>query len=124
MVSEGSGQNLFLVLDGELITPPIEGTSLAGITRASVMTIARDLGIVVREQPVPREMLYTVDEMFFTGTAAEVTPVRSVDRIEVGAGGMGPVTRRIQQRFMKLVHGEVRDEHGWLTHVPAAASAR
>jgi len=123
LVSEGSGQNVFMVRDGRLITPPLDGTSLGGITRDSVITIARDLGIEVLERPVPREFLYTADEIFFTGTASEVTPVRSVDRIPVGAGGMGPVTRRLQRRFMEVVHGEVDDMRGWLTRVPAVMAA-
>ncbi len=117
LVSEGSGQNLFLVHDGVLIAPPLDGTSLAGITRASVITIAGDLGIPFREALVPREMLYTADELFFTGTAAEVTPIRSVDRVPVRSGGMGPITRRIQKRFMDVVHGRAADTHGWLTPV-------
>ncbi len=123
LVSEGSGQNVFLVRDGVLLTPPIDGTSLSGITRDSIIRLARDLGIAVRELPIPREMLYTADEAFFCGTAAEVTPIRSVDRIPVGAGRMGPVTRRVQQRFMQTVHGEIADTHEWLYRVPAAASA-
>lgn len=124
LVSEGSGQNVFLVRDGVLITPPIDGTSLAGITRAAVMELATDLEIEVVEKPVPREALYTADELFFAGTASEVTPIRSVDRIPVGSGGMGPVTRRIQRRFMETVHGEIEDTRGWLTRIPAAAVAR
>jgi branched-chain amino acid aminotransferase len=122
-VSEGSGQNVFLVRDGVLVTPAIDGTLLAGITRDSVLTIARELGIAVREQTVPREMLYIADELFFTGTAAEVTPIRSVDRITVGNGRVGPVTRVLQRRFMDLVHGDVPDAHGWLTPVSPAAAA-
>lgn len=117
LVSEGSGQNLFLVRDGLVITPFLDGTSLSGITRDAVMTIARDLGYEVREQDVPRESLYTCDELFFTGTASEVTPIRSVDRIDVGEGRAGPVTLDIQKRFLATVKGEVEDTHGWLTHV-------
>lgn len=117
LVSEGSGQNVFLVRDGVLITPPLDGTSLAGITRDSILKIAHDLGIESREQLVPREALYTADELFFTGTASEVTPIRSVDRIRIGAGVAGPITRTLQDRFMKVVHGEVEDRHRWLTHV-------
>jgi branched-chain amino acid aminotransferase len=90
MVSEGSGQNVMLVRDGVLITTPVDGTILQGITRASVLAIAHDLGIEVREVAIPREMLYTADELFFTGTAAEVTPIRSIDRIQVGDGTAGP----------------------------------
>jgi branched-chain amino acid aminotransferase len=120
LVSEGSGQNVFLVRDGVLVTPPIDGTSLAGITRDAVLAIAADLGIEAMEKLVPRESLYTADELFFAGTASEVTPIRSVDRITVGTGGMGPVTRRIQRRFMEIVHGEVEDTRGWLTRVGGA----
>jgi branched-chain amino acid aminotransferase len=117
LVSEGSGQNVFLVRDGVLITPAVDGTILPGITRNSVLTLARDLGIEVREQAVPREMLYTVDELFFTGTASEVTPIRSVDRLQVGEGRIGPVTRRIQERFLDIARGRVPDPYGWLTRV-------
>jgi branched-chain amino acid aminotransferase len=117
LVSEGSGQNLFLVRDGVVITPTVDGTMLSGITRDSILKIARDLGLPTREQPVPREMLYTADELFFSGTAAEVTPIRSVDRVQIGMGRMGPVTRRLQQRFMQTVHGEVEDTRGWLAPV-------
>ncbi len=117
LVSEGSGQNLFLVRDGVLVTPPMDGTNLRGITRDSVIVLARGLGIEVREEPVPREALYTADELFFTGTASEVTPIRSVDRIPVGEGKAGPVTLAIQERFLAVVRGEVPDEWGWLTLV-------
>jgi branched-chain amino acid aminotransferase len=117
LVSEGSGQNLFMVVNGALVTPVLDGTSLRGITRDSVIAIARDMGMAVHEQPVPRETLYVADEMFFTGTATEVTPIRSVDRIEIGAGRAGPVTKEIQARFMAIVRGE-RDAPGdWLTYV-------
>lgn len=117
LVSEGSGQNLFLVRDGVLITPILDGTSLRGITRHSVIVMAREMGIEVREQLVPREALYAAEELFFTGTAAEVTPICSVDRIEVGDGGVGPVTRKIQKAFMDTVHGRNGNERGWLTYV-------
>lgn len=117
MVSEGSGMNVFLVRDGRVHTPFLDGTSLAGITRNAVMTIAADLGYEIHEQDVPRESLYTADELFFTGTAAEVTPVRSVDKIPIGSGRGGPVTLAIQERFMKTVKGEVDDIHRWLTYV-------
>jgi branched-chain amino acid aminotransferase len=116
-VSEGSGQNLFLVRDGVLITPFLDGTSLSGITRDAVLKLATEMGIPIREQHVPRESLYTVDEMFFTGTASEVTPIRSVDRVEVGEGKAGPVTLRLQRRFMEIVKGEADDPYGWLTFV-------
>lgn len=117
MISEGSGQNIFLVREGVLYTPELDGTLLAGITRDSILRIAKDLGIPAREQRLQREMLYTADEAFFTGTAAEVTPIRSVDHVPLGNGKIGPITRRLQQRFMQIVHGEVPDTHGWLTAV-------
>ena len=117
VISEGSGQNLFAVVDGELVTPSIEGSNLQGVTRASVVQIGRDLDIPVRERVMPRELLYAADELFFSGTASEITPIRSVDRIEVGAGRMGPLTRRIQERFLGIVRGEHPDDHGWLTPV-------
>jgi len=120
LVSEGSGQNLFLVSDGVLITPPIEGTSLAGITRDAVIHMAHDLAVPVEQRPVPRESLYTADELFFSGTASEVTPIRSVDKITIGAGGMGPVTRALQQRFLAVARGQVPDVHGWRTPVARA----
>ncbi len=123
LVSEGSGQNLFLVRDGALITPPLDGTNLTGITRDAVLRIAADLGIAAREQPVPRESLYTADELFFTGTASEVTPIRSVDRIPIGGGRAGPLTLRLQQHFLALATGRLPDAHGWLTPVPALAMA-
>ena len=100
-ISEGSGQNLFAVVNGELLTPVIEGSNLQGITRASVIQLAEDLDIPLRETVMPREILYAVDELFFSGTASEITPIRSVDRIEVGEGRMGPVTRRLQERFLR-----------------------
>ena len=117
LVSEGSGQNLFLVRKGVLITPTIDGTSLSGITRDTVIVLAGEMGIPVREQPVPRETLYMADELFFTGTASEVTPIRSVDRITVGRGGAGPITKRLPQRFMQVVRAETKDARGWLTRV-------
>jgi branched-chain amino acid aminotransferase len=117
LVSEGSGQNVFLVREGALRTPFLDGTNLTGITRDSVIRIARDLGIEVREGAVAREALYTADELFFTGTASEVTPIRSVDRIPVGEGRAGPVTLAIQRRFMEIVRGEAPDTHGWLSPV-------
>ena len=115
MISEGSGQNVFLVRGSTLFTPPVDGTLLPGITRDTVITIARDAGIEVREQELPRESLYLADEVFFSGTAAEITPVRSVDKIGVGNGEIGPVTRELQRRFIAVVHGETPDDHGWLT---------
>ncbi len=117
LVSEGSGQNIFLVRDGIVLTPYLDGTSLPGITRDAVMKIAGDLGYEVREGDVPREALYTADELFFSGTATEVTPIRSVDHIEIGSGSRGPITEALQKRFMDTVKGQVEDTHGWLTHV-------
>ena len=121
LVSEGSGQNVFLVRNDTLITPLLDGTSLNGITRDSIITLARELGITVKEQEVPRELLYTADEVFFTGTAAEVTPITSIDRIQIGIGRAGPVTKQLQKRFMQGAKGEVEDRYGWLTHVHQAA---
>jgi branched-chain amino acid aminotransferase len=123
LVSEGSGQNVMLVRDGVLITTPVDGTILQGITRNSVLAIAKELGIEVRETAIPREMLYTADEVFFTGTAAEITPIRSIDRVTVGLGARGPVTERIQSRFLDIVNGRVADSHGWLTHVHRVLAA-
>ena len=117
LVSEGSGQNLFLVVDGEVVTPILDGTSLSGITRHSVLKISEELGYTVREQLVPREMLYAADELFFTGTASEVTPIRSVDGLEVGEARRGPVTERIQTRFLALAKGVGPDPWGWVTYV-------
>jgi branched-chain amino acid aminotransferase len=105
------------VREGALITPVLDGTALVGITRGAVIQMARDLGYEVRHEPVPRESLYTADEMFFTGTAAEVTPVRSVDRIPVGEGKTGPITLALQRHFMQTVKAENDDPHGYLTYV-------
>jgi branched-chain amino acid aminotransferase len=125
MVSEGSGQNVFIVQKGALYTTPRNGTLLPGITRDSIITLSRDAGFEVHEVPIQREMLYTADEIFLTGTASEVTPVRSVDRIQVGTGKAGEVTMKIQRTFLDLVHGKGTDAHGWLTHVRAErASAK
>lgn len=121
-VSEGSGQNLFLVRDGVLYTPAVGSSILEGITRNTVLTLARDLGYEVREAALPREFLYLADEAFFCGTAVEVTPVRSIDHITVGNGSRGPVTAAIQERFFGIINGDVADTHGWLTPVPATAT--
>jgi len=122
-LSEGSGQNLFVVREGIIYTPPIGNSVLWGITRDSVITIARDLGFEVREQTLPRETLYIADEVFFVGTAVEVTPIRSVDRVKVGRGRRGPITEAIQQRFFQVVKGEVPDTYGWLQPVNARQTA-
>lgn len=120
LVSEGSGQNIFLVRSGKLLTPPMDGTLLEGITRDCIVTIAKDMGIEVREQPIPREMLYMADEIFFTGTAAEVTPVRSVDKIVVGKGAAGAMTLALQERLLGIAQGRLPDAHGWLSLVRRA----
>jgi branched-chain amino acid aminotransferase len=118
-ISEGSGQNVFIVQGGTLYTAPVAGTLLPGITRLAVMTLAQDAGIPVREQVLPREMLYTADEIFVCGTASEVTPVRSMDKIPIGHGKPGPVTLQIQRAYLQTVRGEIEDKHGWLTNVRA-----
>jgi branched-chain amino acid aminotransferase len=122
-VAEGSGENLFAVRDGVLYTSPLSSGILPGITRDSVIRIALDLGYDVREQVMPREFLYIADELFFSGTAVEITPIRSVDRIPVGEGKRGPITRAIQKEFMGIAHGEMADRHGWLTMVPELVGA-
>ena len=124
MVSEGGGENLFLIKDGVLLTPAIAHSVLGGITRDTVMHLARDLGLEVRESAVPRELLYLADELFFTGTAVEVTPIRSVDRIPVGTGMRGPITEKIQQAFFGLFDGRTQDRWGWLDHVDMAGTSR
>lgn len=117
MVSEGSGQNVFAVDGGVLYTPPIDGTLLPGITRNTVLALAEELGIKVSVQPLAREVLYTCDELFVCGTASEITPVRSVDKLPVGDGKRGPVTARLQALFLDVVNGRVEDTRGWLTYV-------
>jgi branched-chain amino acid aminotransferase len=116
-VSEGSGENLFVVRDEVVYTPSLGSSILPGITRDTIMRLARDLGYEVRMEPVPREMLYLADEVFFTGTAAEITPIRSVDKIQVGSGRPGPVTEAIRRRFFAVIHGELPDTYGWLRFV-------
>jgi branched-chain amino acid aminotransferase len=132
-LSEGSGQNIFVVRDNVIYTPPLTASVLPGITRDSVITLARDLGFRVREEMLPRELIYIADEAFFAGTAVEITPIRSVDKIAVGNGRRGPVTEAIQRTFFDVIKGDVPDTHGWLTYVypseaarrePAAAGAR
>jgi branched-chain amino acid aminotransferase len=123
-VAEGSGENIFVARRGVLFTPPLSSGILEGITRDSVMQIARDLGYEIRTEALPRELLYIADEVFFSGTAAEITPVRSVDRVPVGEGRPGPMTRAIQDRFMGIATGKIEDKHGWLTVVPEAVAAR
>jgi branched-chain amino acid aminotransferase len=121
-VSEGSGENLFMVRDGVLYTSQLSNAILHGITRDTVITLARDLGMDVRETQLPREFLYLADEVFFSGTAAEITPVKSIDRLPVGDGKPGPATLAIQQAFMGIAKGQVADRFGWLTPVPRARS--
>ena len=116
-ISEGSGQNVFMVRDGAIYTPPLSASILGGITRDSIITLAKDLGYTVQESVLPREALYIADEVFFVGTAAEVTPVRSIDKIKIGSGRRGPVTEALQRAFFDVINGEVPDTHGWLTYV-------
>ncbi|MGL4365991.1 MAG: branched-chain amino acid transaminase [Cetobacterium sp.] len=116
-ISEGSGENIFLVKNGELLIPPMASSSLAGITRDVVVKIAKDLGLVVKYETLPREFLYLADEIFLTGTAAEITPVSSVDNIKVGCGSRGEITKKIQEEFFKIVEGENEKYREWLTIV-------
>jgi branched-chain amino acid aminotransferase len=119
-ISEGSGENIFVIRDGKIHTPPLGASVLPGITRDSVIQLAQAAGLPLVETIIPREMLYIADEVFFTGTAAEVTPIRSVDRIQVGAGKRGPITERLQREFFAIIDGKSPDKHGWLTPVHAA----
>jgi branched-chain amino acid aminotransferase len=121
-ISEGSGENLFLVKKDTLVTPPLVSSVLPGITRDSVIALARRQGIPVVEQMMPREMLYVADELFLTGTAAEITPIRSVDKITVGRGARGPVTEALQRAFFDVIECRVPDEFSWLTYVKEFAS--
>ena len=121
-VSEGSGENLFVVHQGSLHTPPLGNSILPGITRDSVLQLAKEMAIPVVEQLIPREMLYIADEVFFSGTAAEITPIRSVDKITVGKGAIGPVTKALQREFFNIVNGAVPDRFHWLTPVPVSSA--
>jgi len=127
-VSEGSGENIFLVYEGRILTPSLAASVLPGITRATVMTLSEELGYTVEEADIPREMLYVAEEVFFTGTAAEITPIRSIDKVPVGIGRRGPVTEALQTRFFDIVEGRAEDQYGWLTpvysEVPEAASQK
>jgi len=116
-VSEGSGENLFVVRNGIIYTPPLHATILPGITRDTIITLARELGYEVRETMMLREMLYLADEIFFTGSAAEVTPIRSVDRITIGNGKRGPITRKLQEEFFAIIELKREDRYHWLTFV-------
>jgi branched-chain amino acid aminotransferase len=132
-LSEGSGQNVFVVRDNIIYTPPLTASVLPGITRDTVITLARELGFRVREEMLPRELVYIADELFFAGTAVEITPIKSVDKITIGSGRRGPVTEAIQRTYFDIIEGNVPDTHGWLMSVypgegvrrePAAAVAR
>jgi len=116
-VSEGSGENIFLVIDGCLLTPPLASSILPGITRNCVKHLAKDRGIPIEEQTIPREMLYIADEVFFTGSAAEITPVRTIDKITIGSGNRGPMTKQLQDDFFAIIKAEMEDRHGWLTYL-------
>jgi len=116
-VSEGSGENLFIVLNGKLYTTPLGASVLPGITRDTIITLASELGIEVVEQLIPREMLYIADELFFTGSAAEITPIRSVDKIKIGVGKRGEITKKLQDLFFSYVNAEVEDKHKWLKFI-------
>jgi len=121
-VSEGSAENIFMVKGDTLMTPPFTASVLPGITRDSVMTIARDMGYKVVEQNIPREFLYLADEVFFTGSAAEISPIAEIDDIKVGEGKRGPITRKLQDAFFDIVEGRTEDKYGWLTYVRDRAS--
>ena len=116
-LSEGAGENLFVIKNGVLFTPPTTAAILPGLTRDTMMHLARKAGLEVREEPIAREALYLADEFFMTGTAAEVTPVRSVDQIEIGTGKRGEITELLQTAYFDLVKGQSEDENGWLTYI-------
>ena len=116
-VSEGSGENIFIVRDGALITPPFGASILPGIIRNSVICLAQEFGLKLIEENIPREALYIADEVFFTGSAAEITPINSIDRVVIGSGKRGPITAKLQDKFFKIVEGQIEDKYGWLTIV-------
>lgn len=116
-ISEGSGENIFIVINGEIHTPPLSSSILPGITRDAVICMAKDLGITLVEETLPREILYIAEEVFFTGSAAEITPIRSVDKITIGNGRRGPVVKRLQDEFFAYINGERKDQYRWLTYV-------
>src|SRR6202521_5598380 len=122
-VSEGSGENIFLVRDGKILAPPLGASVLPGITRDTVLRLARELGIPLVETIIPRELLYIADEVFFSGTAAEITPIRSIDRIPIGKGRRGPIAEKLQKEFFAIVNGTKPDRYGWLTPVHAGQPA-
>ena len=117
LVSEGSGENIFAIKNGSIVTPESHYGILPGITRHTAITLMRDLGMKVEQRGIPREFLYIADEVFFTGTAAEITPIRAIAKIKIGAGERGPITAQIQDAFFKVIRAEVEDKHGWLTFV-------
>ena len=117
MISEGSGENVFLVKNGKIFTPVSSSSILPGITRHSLIMLARELGITVKQQSIPREALYIADEAFFTGTAAEITPIKSVDKIKIGSGFRGPITKKLQDNFFQIIKQEAQDKFNWLTTV-------
>ena len=117
-VSEGSGENIFLVRNGALVTPTFTASILPGITRRTVMRLAQEMGIKVIEQNVPREAVYLADEVFFTGSAAEITPIAYVDGVKIGEGSAGPITKKLQKAFFDVIDGNTEDKHGWLTKIP------
>ena len=117
LVSEGSGENIFAIKNGSIVTPESHYGILPGITRHTAITLIRDLGMHVEQRGIPREFLYVADEVFFTGTAAEITPIRAIDQVQIGSGERGPITGQIQDVFFKVIHAEVEDRHGWLTFV-------
>jgi branched-chain amino acid aminotransferase len=123
-VSEGSGENIFVVRDGKIHTPPLGASVLPGITRDSILALARDNGIPLVETIIPREMLYIADEVFFSGTAAEITPIRSIDRITIGKGRRGPVAEKLQSEFFGVINGSKPDRYGWLSPVYATAGVK
>ena len=123
-VSEGSGENIFVVRDGTVYTPPLSASILPGITRDMVMEVAHDLGYRVSQENLPRELLYIADEVFFVGTAVEITPIRSVDKIQIGSGRRGPITEAIQRRFLGIINGDSPDTHHWLTYVEKIDAAQ
>lgn len=116
-ISEGSGENIFLVMNGHIYTPPLSSSVLPGITRDSVISLARDIGYKVIEETIPREMLYIAEEVFFTGSAAEITPIRSIDKIQIGVGQRGPVVKRLQEEFFGILRAEKPDKFEWLTYI-------
>jgi branched-chain amino acid aminotransferase len=117
LLSEGAGENLFIIKNGRILTPPASASILGGITRDTVFSLAADLGMEVVEQTLSREQLYGADEAFFTGTAVEVTPIRQVDHLTIGNGGCGPLTKRVQDAFFGLFNGETEDKRGWLAYL-------